>query len=740
MLSQYQLSSILRGHTQDVKDLVTIDNNKIASVSRDGDVRVWSKDGSDNGSDPWESTTIYSNSHFLNSICYDKNNKVLFYGGKDCLINGHSIFATLGETSEPLYTFVGHSSNVCSLNIYENELISGSWDATAKIWSNGVCKYTLSGHRGPVWGAKILPGNNNHFITVAADKIIRLWETDSILKEFKNIHNDVIRDVEILNDEGTLFATCSNDSTIKIFDFTGNIIHVLEGHESFVYKIKFNKDTNQLISCGEDRSLRIWNLDIKNNYKPSIIQVIRLPAISLWCCDFLPDGDIVVGSSDNNIYIFTKNELRLAPKQEMKTFQKDVESTALNSTTMGFDESKISPYDILQTKGHKEGHLVVVRAPTGVLEAHQYSNESWTKVGDVVGSSSVGSDKKKEYEGKMYDYIFDVDIEEGKPPLKLALNVTDNPYDVADNFIIRHELPSDYREQIVQFIIKNATGITLDNVQATSNQSTVSSQSTYIHNQMKVLPVKTYLTMKSCKTESIFNGIVKLNIKEKTFNDEDLALIGTSLENPNDNYEILYDITKKIFSSWTNKLPSFDIIRLIVDKLPDSNNILDYIKEGLDNKDINITMLTVRILVNCFNNKAWGIKLMSSSDVYKSVFETIDTVYPGATLRQLQTLGISVATLLLNYSSLVVQDNADPKSVDIVPVLADAINNKYGVLEEYQTSEEAAYRLTVAYGNLSTVEPTLRQFSKSVVWLNQIRRRYTNIPRFNDIFKDLEIA
>lgn len=740
MLPQYQLSSILRGHTQDVKDLVAIDSNKIASVSRDGDVKVWNKNESNDGNDRWESSTIYSNPHFLNSICYDKNNQVVFYGGKDCLINGHSIFATLGETSEPLYTLVGHNSNVCSLNLHENELISGSWDMTAKVWSNGICKYTLADHEGPVWGAKILPGNNNHFITIAADKIVRLWENDSILKEFKNIHNDVIRDVEILNNDGTLFATCSNDSTIKIFDFSGNVKHVLDGHESFVYKIKFNKHTNQLFSCGEDRSLRIWNLDVENDYKPSITQVIRLPAISLWCCDFLPNGDIVVGSSDNNIYIFTRNKLRLASKQEIETFKKSIETTALNSATMGFDESKISPYEILQTKGHKEGHLVVVKAPTGILEAHQYSNGSWTKVGDVVGSSSAGSDNKKEYEGKMYDYIFDVDIEEGKPPLKLALNVTDNPYDVADKFIIKHELPSDYREQIVQFIIKNATGISLDNVQSASNQHTVSSQLASMGKQMKILPVKTYLTMKSYKAETIFNGIVKLNTKEQTFNDEDLALIGTSLENLNSNYEVLYDIAKKIFNSWTNKLPSFDIIRLIVDKLPDSNNILDYIKEGLDNEDINITMLTVRILTNCFNNKAWGTKLMSSPDVYNSVFETIGTIYPGATLRQSQTLAISVATLLLNYSSLIVQDNSKRKSLDIVPVLTDVINKKYGALEEYQTSEEAAYRLTVTYGNLSTVEPTLKQFAKSVVWLNQIRGKYSNISRFHDIFRDLEIV
>lgn len=34
--------------------------------------------------------------------------------------------------------------------------------------------------------------------------------------------------------------------------------------------------------------------------------------------------------------------------------------------------------------------------------------------------------------GAEWDFVFDVDIEEGAPPRKLALNVEDNPYIVAD--------------------------------------------------------------------------------------------------------------------------------------------------------------------------------------------------------------------------------------------------------------------------------------------------------------------
>jgi phospholipase A-2-activating protein len=47
---------------------------------------------------------------------------------------------------------------------------------------------------------------------------------------------------------------------------------------------------------------------------------------------------------------------------------------------------------------------------------------SWQKIGEVV--DAVGSGRKQLYQGKEYDYVFDVDIQDGVPPLKLPYNAT----------------------------------------------------------------------------------------------------------------------------------------------------------------------------------------------------------------------------------------------------------------------------------------------------------------------------
>lgn len=60
--------------------------------------------------------------------------------------------------------------------------------------------------------------------------------------------------------------------------------------------------------------------------------------------------------------------------------------------------------------------------------------------------------------GKEWDYVFDVDVADGAPALKLPMNKGEDPYDVAERFLGSHGLPDSYLEQVVQFIQENTGG------------------------------------------------------------------------------------------------------------------------------------------------------------------------------------------------------------------------------------------------------------------------------------------
>lgn len=89
--------------------------------------------------------------------------------------------------------------------------------------------------------------------------------------------------------------------------------------------------------------------------------------------------------------------------------------------------------------------MMVKNSITGNVDAYQWSsaNNEWINVGQVV--DAVGSGRKQLYEGKEYDYVFDVDVSEGMPALKLPYNVT------REQFFL--SLPLAGKETLIPFLL-----------------------------------------------------------------------------------------------------------------------------------------------------------------------------------------------------------------------------------------------------------------------------------------------
>jgi phospholipase A-2-activating protein len=92
------------------------------------------------------------------------------------------------------------------------------------------------------------------------------------------------------------------------------------------------------------------------------------------------------------------------------------------------------------------------------------------QIGTVVEGEGTGTSKKL-HEGKEYDYVFDIDIEDGKPPLKLPYNLTESSWDAARRFLERNELPLSYYEQVANWITENTQGARIGQGSGQGNQS-----------------------------------------------------------------------------------------------------------------------------------------------------------------------------------------------------------------------------------------------------------------------------
>ncbi|XP_020365770.2 phospholipase A-2-activating protein isoform X2 [Rhincodon typus] len=455
--SAYRLSCSLAGHQMDVRGLATtlFPVGAFVSVSRDRTARVWVPNSSNRGFT--EMHCMNGHSNFVSCVCIIAPNDtyprgLIVTGGND-----HNICVFTLDSPAPLYILKGHKNTVCSLSAGKfGTLLSGSWDTTSKVWLNEKCLMTLQGHTAAVWAVKILP-EQGFMLTGSADKTIKMWKAGRCERTFMG-HNDCVRGLAILNE--LEFLSCSNDATVRRWQITGECLHTYYGHTNYIYCLSVFPNGEDFVTTGEDRSLRIWKHGVCS-------QTIRLPAQSIWSCCVLDNGDIVVGSSDGVIRVFTEAEERTATAEEIQTFENELSSATIDPKTGDLGDININELpgrEHLDEPGTREGQTRLIRVGDAV-HAYQWSvvDGRWIKIGDVVGSSG-GTQKtsgKVLYEGKEFDYVFTIDINEGGPSMKLPYNITDDPWLVAHNFLQKNDLNPMFLDQVANFIIENTKGHTL---------------------------------------------------------------------------------------------------------------------------------------------------------------------------------------------------------------------------------------------------------------------------------------
>jgi len=452
----YKLSCILSGHSLDVRSVAVTHEGGIVSGSRDKCAKIWKPNGVNTGY--CEAQTLFGHSNFVVCVCvlppYDGQPLGLILTGS----NDRCICAFTPNSSKPLFVLKGHTNTVCSLaaGLNENTVLSASWDETACVWKlDGSTNplITLSGHQSAVWSAIQL--GSGDIITGSADKTIKVWNKDGLIQHTLTGHTDCVRGLAATS--GNEFLSCANDATVRHWNATvGTCLSTFYGHSNYIYSVSVlpGAGVDSFVTSGEDRTIRIWEMG-------ECQQTITLPAQSVWSVAYLQNGDVVAGSSDGIVRVFSADPKRQADPSLQQQFAEEVAniSTAAQQELGGVKISDLPGMVALMEPGHSDGQTKIVRDGTHVY-CYNWSaaNREWVKVGDVMGASggTQATSGKQLHNGKEYDYVFNVDIEDGKPPLKLPYNCDEDPWFAAQKFIHDNNLSQLYLDQVANFIVNNS--------------------------------------------------------------------------------------------------------------------------------------------------------------------------------------------------------------------------------------------------------------------------------------------
>ncbi|KAF8823093.1 PUL domain-containing protein [Cardiosporidium cionae] len=410
------------------------------------------------------------------SLCASSTPSVFYSGGND------SVAYKLSTSGTILLEFKGHTSVISALiEKPSGELITASWDGSARIWSSetGECKYILEGHTHAVCMSLFPDGT---LVTGSQDYTLRFWDLDTNTFSIKDAHKDIIRSIAPF---GSQFFSVSNDCMINVWMMDGMAVTSFQGHESYIYDVKVSALHDGIFfTASEDHSVRIWDAATFTTVGS------LLHAATVYEVLELPNGDIVTCCEDGAARIWTLDESLALPEQERETQRKLAEAALAGSQSAqitGIDIEGLPNVTELEVyRGQRIGQTKIFREGDKAI-AFQWKGASWERIGEIIATKP----SKQYFDGDQffakgdYDYIFDVEIGDHTLPRPLPYNDNENPLLVAEKFCSREILSKAHLSQITAFILKNSNSTFTPSMEENNPSLGSTSSATVIDKTMK---------------------------------------------------------------------------------------------------------------------------------------------------------------------------------------------------------------------------------------------------------------
>lgn len=568
---------------------------------------------------------------------------------------------------------------------------------------------------------------------------------------------------------GAQFASAGNDAIIRLWTLEGLEVAQIHGHENFIYSLSVLK-SGELVSAGEDRTVRIWK-------GTECVQTITHPAISVWSVAVCKEnGDIVTGASDKIVRVFSRDKQRQADEAGLREFENSVSQSAIPQQSLGgINRTDLPGPEFLTSKsGTKEGQVQMIKESNGNVSAYQWSVAAgqWMNVGTVVDAAGASSGKKISYQGKEWDYVFDVDIEDGKPALKLPYNVNSNAWEAAQKFITDNELPMSYLDQVANFITTNTQGTSIG--QQSSQQGPGSdlwgSDQRYMPGDVgsavppqassrpRTLPQSNYLSIATANYAMIekkireFNStLVEEGRKDLSLNPPALDALSATMKQielaskqPDASAPALgegIDIALQVATAWPvdKRLPGLDMLRLLAAASENTvwqtsageKTLVDHLAASdafSPDTSPNLVMLAVRTLANLFMHEA-------GRTIADGEFEKVHSLVSPFITSNNRNLIVAITTLYINYAVLL-QAAAPHYDGNRALSLLDDLNKVINTA----TDAEALYRALVAAGTLLALGQDFRDVAKEALDFDKTLARAEKVgiePRIKHVVAEM---
>jgi WD40 repeat protein len=237
------------------------DGRTLASASKDGTVKLWSREGKPLASSENMGKDAYS-------VSFSPDGKTLASGDAN---NQVILWQYQGKSLTPRSPLLGHTDKVSSVSFSPDGqlLASGDVNKVIKLWRRESNSWKfhkdLEGHKNKIQSVTFSP-DSQLIASSSADGTVKLWNRNGDLINTLYGHTAIVTQVTFSPDSQIL-ASVSGDQNVILWSKNGTFLHTINGHENYIYGVQFSPNGKTLASASDDGRVILWNFNLDDLLK-----------------------------------------------------------------------------------------------------------------------------------------------------------------------------------------------------------------------------------------------------------------------------------------------------------------------------------------------------------------------------------------------------------------------------------------------------------------------------------------